>query len=56
VCGWCKRVRHGAGWLDVEDALAQLELSPGREPSLTHGICPSCLARVLKDSGRSEAA
>jgi hypothetical protein len=53
VCGWCKRVRDGARWLDIERVLAQLELSDGRELSLTHGICPSCLARVLKDSGRA---
>jgi hypothetical protein len=47
-------VKDGAGWLELEAALAQLELAQGHEPSLTHGICPSCFARVLKDSGRAQ--
>jgi hypothetical protein len=54
VCGWCQRVKDGAGWLELEAALAQLELAQGHEPNLTHGICPSCFARVLKDSGRAQ--
>jgi hypothetical protein len=54
VCGWCERVKDGTGWLELERALEQLELAPGHEPSLTHGICPSCFARVLKDSGLAE--
>jgi hypothetical protein len=53
VCGWCERVKVGARWLEAERALAQFELSPGHEPSLTHGICPSCFAGALKDSGRA---
>jgi hypothetical protein len=56
VCGWCERVKVGASWLDVDRALAELRLAPGRELSLTHGICSSCLARVLKDSGRAARA
>jgi hypothetical protein len=47
-------VKDGAGWLELEAALAQLELTQGHEPNLTHGICPSCFARVLKDSGRAQ--
>ena len=51
VCGWCERVRDGSRWLDIDSALARLELPAGHEPYLTHGICPSCFARVLEDGG-----
>jgi len=48
VCSWCKRVRAGEEWLEIEEAIAALDLF-GQEclPRLTHGICPACKERVL---------
>ena len=53
VCGWCARVRVGERWLEVGHALTLLELTPGDEPSLTHGICPSCFSHALQESARA---
>lgn len=48
ICSWCKRVRVAEQWLEVEDAVARLNLFDSeRLPQLTHGICPDCQAMVL---------
>jgi hypothetical protein len=47
VCGWCKRVSVLDGWLELEDAVAQLRLfDVDLLPELSHGLCPDCSARV----------
>ena len=42
ACAWCGRLEVGGRWVD---ALTALEGS-GREPQLTHGICPTCFDEV----------
>jgi hypothetical protein len=44
TCGWCKRIRVEARWVEVEEAVAAWGLfeQPVR-PMLTHGICETCL-------------
>jgi hypothetical protein len=57
VCSWCKRVRVGQGWLEVEDAVTSLRLfDEPRLPRLTHGICPDCAAAMERELERSPAA
>jgi hypothetical protein len=47
MCAWCKRVNVGSEWLEVEDAVAKLQLfQEPVVPELTHGICNSCRAQV----------
>jgi hypothetical protein len=49
VCGWCKKVRIGEEWTEVEDAVRQLQLfEEPRLPQITHGICPRCYQEMLK--------
>jgi hypothetical protein len=43
MCGWCKRVAVGVGWVDVEEAVLQMRLFESASlPMLTHGICEEC--------------
>ncbi|MDJ0867560.1 MAG: hypothetical protein QNK03_15740 [Myxococcota bacterium] len=48
VCSFCKRIPvEGLGWLDVEEAVARLDLlADARPPRLSHGVCPACDAEV----------
>lgn len=47
VCSWCKRVRAGDDWLEVEAAVVRLDLFRATPPPmLTHGICPPCRAAM----------
>jgi hypothetical protein len=43
VCAWCRRTPLGAEWpLVPRVALVAID----EHNSLTHGVCPSCLARL----------
>ena len=48
MCSWCNRIATGPDvWLEAETAAERLGLFLDREvPSVTHGICPRCLAGV----------
>jgi len=47
MCAWCKKVQVESEWLEVEDAVARLDLFQGPVvPELTHGICGSCRTQV----------
>jgi hypothetical protein len=47
ICAWCKRVKVESEWLEVEDAVAKLQLfQEPVVPELTHGICSSCRTRM----------
>ena len=44
ACAWCRRVDFEGEWpLLPRAALAAID----QEHSLTHGICPSCAARLV---------
>jgi hypothetical protein len=48
VCGWCKRVSVLDGWVELEEAIAQLRLFDAElPPELSHGICPTCGRRLM---------
>ena len=51
MCSWCKRILLPIDrWVEVEDAVAQLELfCLDALPKLTHGICPACNAKVTEE-------
>jgi hypothetical protein len=47
VCSWCKRVDVQGAWKEVEQAVGQLALFDDLPPpTLTHGLCPDCAARI----------
>ncbi len=47
MCAWCKKVDVQGEWLEVEDAVAKLQLfQEPVMPKLTHGICGACRAQV----------
>ena len=51
ICSWCKKVRDDQGyWQQVERYLADRDIA-----HVTHGICPSCAAKVLADDALQEA-
>lgn len=51
ICSWCKKVRDDQGyWQQVEGYLTDRDIA-----HFTHGICPSCMAKVLADDASREA-
>jgi ribosomal protein L32 len=42
-CAWCGRVKVESEWQDEDEVQAMRLLRPTQH--LSHGICPSCLAR-----------
>lgn len=47
TCGWCNRLDVNGVWMEIEDALPRLQvLESAAAPTLTHGICEACLAKM----------
>ncbi|HAS83577.1 MAG TPA: response regulator [Verrucomicrobia bacterium] len=45
ICAWCKKIRDDAGyWQQVETYLGQHS-----EAVFSHGMCPDCHAKILKE-------
>ncbi|HEX4342021.1 MAG TPA: hypothetical protein VH255_01435 [Verrucomicrobiae bacterium] len=44
VCGWCRRVCHQEEWLTMEKYF-----SSNFETRTTHGMCPDCLQKRIKE-------
>ena len=44
VCAWCGRFALAGEWVPSDEALRRLKLEPSALPTITHGICPECLA------------
>lgn len=55
VCAWCDRVKVHGRWVEGERALELMKVPAGSEPSLTHGICPSCFSAEMSRSARNAA-
>jgi hypothetical protein len=48
MCGWCDRFLVDGDWVEVEDAVARLELLRRPElPAIEHGVCPSCSEMLM---------
>jgi hypothetical protein len=48
MCSWCKRVRAGDDWLEVEPALDKLGIDPHDPmPGVSHGICQRCKSELM---------
>lgn len=48
ACGWCKKIQVSSEWMEVEEAIHRLRLFHRRWlPSITHGICNECYARMM---------
>lgn len=57
MCSWCKKIDaadSGAAprWLEVEDAVAELDLFDRPLPGITHGLCEGCYREVAALLGR----
>jgi response regulator RpfG family c-di-GMP phosphodiesterase len=51
ICSYCKRIRSDHNyWEQVESYISE-----HTDASFTHGICPSCLAKVVADLDSSDA-
>ncbi len=51
ICSYCKKVRNEANyWQQVE-----LYLASHTEVQLTHGVCPDCYARMMKELDETPA-
>lgn len=49
ACSWCNRVEVGGRWVEVEDAVQELDLFERAQlPTLTHGICQDCYERLTE--------
>lgn len=47
ICGWCKKIPDGLAWVEIEAAVAKMDLFASEDlPALTHGICPECEAAM----------
>ncbi|HEY7197955.1 MAG TPA: hypothetical protein VH306_12280 [Gaiellaceae bacterium] len=49
-CAWCSDYEVGDEWL--EESVVHAFVRPGGASTLTHGICPSCVAE-LRELGLS---
>jgi len=49
LCAWCKAVLLPSGeWVDIEEGVSRLGLlGSALGVDLTHGVCPTCEARLL---------
>jgi hypothetical protein len=51
ICSYCKKVRNEENyWQQVESYL-----SSHSEVKLTHGVCPDCYARMMKEMDEAQA-
>lgn len=47
MCSWCKRVKLGDHWVEVEEYVERTGLmEEERLPQLSHGLCPDCAAKM----------
>lgn len=47
MCSWCKRVKLGDSWVEVEEYVERTGLmEEERFPQLSHGLCPDCATRM----------
>lgn len=57
ACGWCNRLEVDGEWMEVEDAMQRLRLlEHAAPPTVTHGMCEDCLARMLAELDATDAA
>ena len=51
VCAWCRKMCHEDKWLTTEEYF-----NSKFETQTTHGVCPECLAKHLKEAEKQEAS
>jgi DNA-binding response OmpR family regulator len=51
ICAWCKMVRNETNYWEQLDSY----LTSHSDVSLTHGICPNCVARMMNEPVRALA-
>jgi hypothetical protein len=49
VCGWCRKVCHDGEWVAMENFL-----NSKFDTKTTHGMCPDCLKKKVKEIGAKE--
>lgn len=49
ICSWCRQVRTGERWLEVEEAVEAMGLLLDHQlPAITHAICPRCAQELRR--------
>jgi hypothetical protein len=49
-CAWCGRIEVASAFVRIDDVLVE-GLPEPQAAQATHGICPECLERTLRESG-----
>jgi NMD protein affecting ribosome stability and mRNA decay len=52
MCAWCGRLKVRGRWIGAPEVPELIDVSDAPEPTLTHGICPSCFAEVTAEAER----
>jgi hypothetical protein len=53
ICSWCKALCTDGVWVELEEGLRRTGiLTRARLPRISHGICPTCCARMLRKGER----
>jgi hypothetical protein len=48
ICSMCLKLQSAPDhWLEIEEAVGQLDLTSMDSPRLSHGLCPDCYACAL---------
>lgn len=51
MCSWCKRIDVDGTWMEIEDAMRELDLfSQSVLPKLSHGICEDCRDKLEREA------
>ncbi len=49
MCGWCKKMPDAGGWIEIEEAVAKMNLFESDVlPVISHGICEECDMKMRK--------
>jgi len=48
MCSWCKAIASPRGWIELEEAVVQLNLLDGNPlPRISHVVCPHCFEEIM---------
>lgn len=48
MCSWCKKLKVGENWWELENALERFRDEWASLPLISHGMCPPCEAEILE--------
>jgi hypothetical protein len=56
MCAWCARTKVGNRWIEAPQSLELIDSWGSHEPSVSHGICPSCFDEATAKADRDRRA